>query len=538
MYDDPHIEDKLRGATPKSQPPADIDVDAIIREGTRLRRRNRLVLGGTSAVAVAVLASVVAVATMFSPAGGDEEAPVAQDQSEQPTEEPIEDPSMAGYPYDSDWASEVDEDTGYNVRTEEAVEVHDALTEAFGQLLADSGMWDDPLNTDEGACQMPDDFDPENPPTQDPDECEPAQIGLAVEGDQRPGNYGQVWLRSYRGGVAEEVGGIMGHLRDAFSVEVMLPGGWTDEPGPITEQLFPQHLISDGPYYTDQAPEFTTEDLDDGRTLMVADHGCARDLALTYPNGTAMRVTWDVDCEGTTYPVDYDELVDAMLSVPEFDLDTSELTAVSELEDVPVGWVYDRDAWADSADANAQARETYSEARDALQELYPEATLSEGGAVSLGQMDRGANLQRSYSANGTLPFETTVDETVEDTYFSMRYYLPGGWVPGFSETGGWDTHLTVCKDDFQCESWTDEDGTFWAFEELEVTHEPMEGEDWDPITEHEIYATMYSPDGWAVGMWVSWQNDTPIDRATLEEILRAMPAPEYDADAVPEIPAG
>ncbi|GAB3999369.1 hypothetical protein GCM10029992_27960 [Glycomyces albus] len=67
MYDDPHIEDKLRGATPESQPPANINVDAIIREGARLRRRNRLVLGGTSAVAVAVLASVVAVATTFSP---------------------------------------------------------------------------------------------------------------------------------------------------------------------------------------------------------------------------------------------------------------------------------------------------------------------------------------------------------------------------------------------------------------------------------------------------------------------------------------
>lgn len=448
---------------------------------------------------------------------------------------------MAGYPYDVDWASELDEETGYNRSTEEAAEVHGALTEAFGLLLAESGMWDDPQNTDEGACQMPDGFDPDDPETPDPDDCEPARIGLAISGEQRPGNYGQTWLRSYRGGFSEDIGsaeGVAGYLRDAFSVEVMLPGGWTDEPGPITEQLFPQHLISDGPYYTDQAPDFSTEELDDGRTLMVADHGCAYDLAMTYPNGTAMRVTWDVDCAGTNYPVDYDALVDAMQSVPEFDVDTSELTAVQELDEVPTGWVYDQDAWADSADANAQARETYSGARDALQELYPGATLTEGGAVSLGQMDRGANMQRSYSANGALPFETTVDETVEDTSFSLRYYLPGGWVPGFSETGGWDTHLTVCKDDFQCESWTDDDGVTWAFEELEVRHEPMEGEDWDPITEHQIYATMYSPDGWAVGMWISWQNETPVDRDMLEEILRALPAPEFDADAVPEIPAG
>ena len=59
-------------------------------------------------------------------------------------------------------------------------------------------------------------------------------------------------------------------------------GGWTAEPGPVTEQLFPQHLISDGPYYTDAAPEFTSTELDDGRTLMVADHGCAYDLAVAY----------------------------------------------------------------------------------------------------------------------------------------------------------------------------------------------------------------------------------------------------------------
>jgi hypothetical protein len=415
---------------------------------------------------------------------------------------------------------------------EETMLVREAATEAFGQLLVDGGVWEDPANPGlEEDCSWTLE---EGSSDAAFEQCMASQSGLHVTPNQAEGNYGQTYLRSYGGGEVEELDTT---LRTIFEFRLALPGGWTAEPGPITEQVFPQHLISDGPYFTDEAPEFIKDEAADGRTVMVADHGCAAEVAVVYPNGTGLRTTWN-NCEGEDHPFELDALIDAALAMPELTFDTSELAPVGELNEVPMGWVYDEDAWAESAEAENMAVDTYAAATAGLEAAFPGATLSSGTAVSLGLMERGANMKRSYSGSGTLPIETTIDESTGDVDFELRYYLPGGWLPGFSETGHWDGHLTVCKEGHECTTAEDGDGGLWAFEEYEVTHEPGPGEDWDPITEHEMYVTYYSPDGWAVGTWVQWQGDTPVDADLLGDLLRAMPPPVYDEEDVPEIPAG
>ncbi|MEU6858940.1 hypothetical protein AB0B28_08720 [Glycomyces sp. NPDC046736] len=516
-------------------PPAQLDLDRIVSDGYRARRRHRAFLGGAATAGVAAVAAVLAVSITGLPGGTgetDEDAPDANP----PAAEEVTDPSMAGYPYSENWGHLLYGE-GYQHESEELMQVKEAATAAFGDLLVDGGVWDDPQNLgEEENCEWILSDPTYGDAAQDEyEQCMAYDSGANVGVDQRPGAYGQTYLRSYRGGEVEEQDQ---WLRTIFEFEVALPGGWTAEPGPITEQLFPQHLISDGPYFTDEAPEFTTEALDDGRTLMVADHGCAAEVAVVYPNGTGLRVTWN-NCSGTDYPLDLDALTEAALAMPELEFDTSSLAPVGELVEVPLGWVYDEDEWAFSDEAEAQAEATYDEALDALVRLYPEATLSNGSSVSLGQMYRGANMQRSYSANGTLPFETTIDESTGDVYFDLRYYLPGGWIPGASDTGFWDPHLTVCKERFECSTEEGDDGETWTFEERTTLYEPQfEEEDWDPYTEHEIYLTRASAEGWAVGIWIQWQDEAPIDRAMLTELLAALPAPEYDADDVPTVPAG
>jgi hypothetical protein len=525
----------FRTAMPEEEPPPTrFDLDRIVRDGYRARRRHRAVLGGAATSGVAAVAAVLALSVTGIPGFTPEPT---EDQTEEVTSAPdqeeavVEDPEMAGYPHSDTWGT-APGSGGYRQSSEELLDVTSAATEVFGPLLANAGVWDDPANTPrEEECDGLTDLDGAELEFED---CAASLGGMHVNAEQKPGNYDQTHLRSYEGSETEEAGMA---LRTIFEFEVLLPGGWTTEPGPITEQLFPQHIISDGPYFTDDIPEFSSEDLNDGRTLMTADHGCAAEIAVIYPNGTALRVTWN-NCSGTDYPFDTDSLTGAALSMPEFEFDTSELQPIGELNDVPMGWVYDEDAWANSEEATSGALETYDMARASVLELYPEATLGSGSAVSLGQMDRGAIMQRSYSNSGTLPFETMVDTSVEDVQFSLRYYLPGGWIPGFSETGTWDGHLTVCKEDFECDSWSDDDGTLWAFEERTVIHEPLAEEDWEAYTAHEMYATRYSPEGWAVSIWLQWTDDAPIDADMLGELLRALPAPQYEEEDVPTLPAG
>lgn len=535
LQDDPGA--VFRELMPETPPSAAFDLDKIVRDGYKTRRRHRAALGGAVTAGVAAVAAAFSVSLVGLPGVQDEEGD-PNDAAETSAAEPevIEDPSMAGYPYDHAWQYPSDPVTNVSIRPEEAQVISDDATAAFGQLLADAGAWDDPLNTiDTGECEYLAETGDE------PEGCEDIVTGLPVDPLQRPGNYGQTWLRSYIGMESEATEADDVGLRDMFSLEVLLPGGWTPEPGPVTEQLFPQHLISAGKYYTDTAPEFETTELDDGRTLMVADHGCAYDLAVVYPNGTALRVSWDVDCGGAPErPVALDALTDAVLAMPEYEFDTSALTEVEELMEIPTGWVDEHFGWEDSEEAEAGAAATIDAAVEALHGVYPDATLGSPDARTLGSPGRGVVTHRSYYGGGTLPFETTIDETTESVHFDLRYYLPGGWVPGIDQYSDRGPHIAGCTETAECSGpWFDEDGTGWAAEEevREYQHLPEE-DGGEPIVDHTLQLTMFHPDGWAVSIWATWTGDTPIDVEMFEEILRAMPAPVYDQDAVPEIPAG
>lgn len=493
-------------AMPDTPPPASFDLDRIVSDGYRARRRHRVALGGAVATSVTAVAAAIAMVVSLSPGDASGGLDAAESEPVGPAQTAVDDPATAGYPYSDAW---------WNTESSpESREVGEALAEVFEPILTDAGLW--------GAGDHPD--------------------GLGLVADQAPGNYGQTWLRSYRADRTEEVGGILGHLRQVFGVEVLAPGGWTAEPGPVTEQLFPQHLISDGPYYTDAAPEFTSTELDDGRTLMVADHGCAYDLAVAYPNGTGLRVGWDAECEGTPHPVSLEALTDAVLSVPEFDLDTTGLAPVGELLDVPAGWVHDpQRTWERSEEAGALAEQTYAGAAEAIQELHPGATLDVGAPLTLGLAERGAVEHRSYRGTGTLPFqyENSIDGTTQDLYFELRYYLPGGWMPGYSESGDRGPHLTYCHEGTECSMWNDGDGSTWVFKERAESGETLtEDGPGQPYTAHELEGVYFSPEGWAVGVWTEWHGDLPVDADTLGDILRAVPAPAYDEEDVPQVPAG
>lgn len=515
-------------------PPRELDLDQIVRDGYRARRRHRAAIGGAASTGVAAVAAVLALTVVGLPGGEPDPAddPTGAANSSPPEERVVEDPAMAGYPYDYAWEYSEDPLTNAAVPSPEAEEISADATEAFGQLLADAGMWEDAVNTfDTGECEYLAEMG------ENTDDCEDVETGLNVNALQRPGNYGQTYLRSYTGGVAEELGD---QLWDTFSLEVLQPGGWTAEPGPITDQLFPQHLISDGPYYTAEAPEFTTTDLDDGRTLISADHGCAYDVAVVYPNGTGLRVSWDSGCASgdTVYPVDLPDLTDAALAMPEYAFDTSTLTTVDELMEIPMGWVGDAE-WETSERAVDDAAATIQAANTALQQVYPGATVEGGDARTLGISGRGLVTNRSYYGSGTLPIETTVDETTGPVSFDLRYYLPGGWVPGINQFLDRGPYIAGCVEGATCTGpWEDPDGTSWTAQEESTTYEPGPGEDWEATTEHSLTVTMFHPDGWAASIWVSWTDDAPIDADMLGEILRAMPAPVYDPEDVPTVPAG
>ena len=537
MYDkDP--EEVIGKALPDSAPPARFDLDKIVNDGYRVRRRNRAVLGGAATAGVAALAGAMALVIGLSP-GADGDGGPAPADSATPDEETstpvVDDPSMAGYPY-----AEMDE---FGNDTERDA-LHEGAVAAFGDLLVDSGL----VTEEYMSPEMPSEEDiqalmEETGMTHDEAAAQlgPDEIPLEFSDHQTPGNYGQVWLRSYTSGVSAG----NGEESDVvFRVRAFLPGGWTAEPGPITEQLFPQHIISpDDAYYGGEgAIELETTTLDDGRRLIVGEHECVYDVAVIYPNGSALQTSWDMGCgePAPEYVVSVDDFTDAALAMPEIDYDTDDLRPVEELMDVPTGWLYDpAETWVNSDEAETGAVNTVQQAGDALQAIYPEANLDEPDARELGQMDRGSTVIRSYYASGELPFETTIDETTGPVSFDLRYYLPGGWVPGVSPEGTRGPYLNSCQEGFTCgEAWEDENGLTWTSEKLEILHEPEEGEgDWEPYTERQYYVTMYHPDGWAVGIWIQFQDEIGIGAAELEEILAAMPAPDYDEEATPEIPA-
>jgi hypothetical protein len=527
----------FRQAMPEDEPPpARFDLDRIVRDGYRSRRRHRAMLGGAATSGVAAVAAVLTLSVTGIPGWNHDPVDDPTDgaaNSAPPEEEEVDvaDAAMAGYPYDHAWEYPTDPETNAIVWPEEVEAIGADAAEAFGQLLADAGVWDDPENTvDTGECEYLAESGV------NVDDCEDVETGLHVTPLQRPGNYGQTYLRTYTGGEAEEDGD---QLRTSFNLEVLWPGGWTAEPGPITDQLFPQHLISDGAYYTDEAPVFETTDLGDGRTLMVADHGCAYDVAVVYPNGTGLRVSWDVDCDGApAHEVDLADLTDAALAMPQYEFDTSPLTAVDELMEIPPGWV-DDEGWEYTDQALSDSAETIDAANAAIQEAIPGAEVGDSSARTLGITGRGMVTTRSYHGYGTLPIETTIDETTGPVNFELRYYLPGGWLPGINQFLDRGPYLAGCTETSTCTGpWEDPDGTSWTSEEETTTYEPLPGEGGEASTDHTLQLTMFHPDGWAASIWLNWAGDAPIDADLIAEILHVLPAPAYDEEAVPTVPAG
>lgn len=145
LHDDPGA--MFRTVLPEGPPPpAELDLDQIVRDGYRARRRHRALLGGAATTGVMGVAALLVIGVVGLPIG---EAEPVEDQTEQvpPAAEAIEDLSMAGYPYDHAWEYPVDPVTNAIVAPEEAQAVGADATEAFGQLLADAGIWNDPVNT-------------------------------------------------------------------------------------------------------------------------------------------------------------------------------------------------------------------------------------------------------------------------------------------------------------------------------------------------------------------------------------------------------
>ncbi|WP_026922480.1 hypothetical protein [Glycomyces arizonensis] len=480
--------DIIGRALPDAPPPARFDLDRAVSDGYRARRRHRAVLGGAATAGVAAFAGAMALVIGLNPGGGG--GPAAADGFDF-------DPAMAGYPYDEDWGAAQDEEETAEPRGE-AREVKDAATEAFGQLLADAGIWNDAQRTaTEDDCSM---F-AETPEVYE--ECLGKPLGLAYQANQTPANGGEVYLRSYWLADGNEEA-----ESPAFTAEALLPGGWTAEPGPVGGQAFPQHLI-DG-----EGAELTSEELDDGRTLTIADGECGYDLAVVYPNESGLRVSWDTGCEGER-PVDLDALTDAVLSMPEFDFDTAGLAPVEAVVD-PSDWPTDDD-WDGKAQADAVA--TGEAVEEALTALYPEAGLIEEsvGAMTLDQGDTTALHQ--YGMAVELPYEAFAGEGDADV--NVTYTLPGGWSAWSPDDENLDAgQLPDCdgKVDAACEQ-VEVDGRTAVLES-----NPEAG----------IYeVTVFDEDGWAVNLFMTFEGEFDLTLDEFTELAAAMPAPVYDEDAVP-----
>jgi hypothetical protein len=463
--------DLLRRARPDTPPDrAALDLDRIVRDGYRARRRSLAVLGAATSAGVASVAAVLALAVSGPPPAD------ADPMRDGAVAGGAGDSAMSGYPF------EPDEEFG---TAAERSRIGEAAAAAFGDLIAESGLL--------GGSEPELDFG-------------------AV---QTPGNYGQTWLRSFAVQLQSEGGDEEVVLR----IESLLPGGWTPEPGPATDQVFPQHLISaaGAPWYEDAdwTDELTTTELDDGRVMHVVDHECAFEAAVAYPNGTGLRASWDMGCgrPAPEHPVALEDFTAAVEAMPEFDFDTTGLAPVGDLVDVPVGWTYDPD-WDAGAQAGVDA--TADAARAALEAARPGAYLGEGVPVQIGDSIYGAAVTRTYVASGEYPAEHG------DVGFDLRYLLPGGWLPGIADPPGSGPYPVACQNGFTCTQTTDDDGTTWAVAESEE----------DP---GEMEVVRFDPDGWAVGLRAA--SEIALDAGALADLLRAMPAPVYDTGEVPTVPA-
>lgn len=528
LQDDP--EAVFRKAMPNTAPPpARFDLDLIVQDGYRARRRHRAALGGAATAGVAAVAAVLAFSAGVIPGTTDD-----ADTVNPPAAGGVDDPAMAGYP----WPGE----GGFGDPA-----VADQLTEAgrdvFGDILVDTGLYE----ASDFASTMSDPSDEEirNYADETGVSYEEAKTELTYEeddgllvftGSTSPGNYGQVQLHSYEARAIVPMDEEHGDAaRDILRLEAMLPGGWTAEPGPTSEQFFPQHLIDDAD------ATFETVDLGDGRTLYTADRGCGIDAAVVYPNGSALRGSWDADCGDGSYPVDFAEFTDALLAMPEIDYDTTGLTAVEEVAEVPAGWLESDTAW--EAWAADGAQETRNRVADVLAELAPGAVIDGAYAFPVSGPDiyiePDAVTKHQYGMHGTLPYETTIDTTTGDVAFELGYTLPGGWLPGVNEPGARGPHLVTCEEklDFTCAE-TEVDGRTAITQEMLVRHEPNpEQGNTQAWTEGIYEVTVFDPEGWAVNVWLQFQGeDFALSLDELTALVAALPAPEYDEELVPVVP--
>ncbi|GAA1659730.1 hypothetical protein GCM10009830_00870 [Glycomyces endophyticus] len=453
----------------------DLDLDAIMRRGYRERRRRSTVLGSAATAGVAAVAAVLALSLAGPPQTEQDPGPADDGDGDGA---PV-DAETSGYPYVLE---------GFGTDAERA-QLNDAAVAAFGGLLEYAGVV---------APDVEPDFD--------------------FQPVQEPGNYGQTWLRLYESQIWPEDGQTPDDA--VLRVEAFLPGGWTAEPGPVTEQLFPRHLISASgwPWYTeaDWTDELTTAELDDGRIVHSANHECAYESAVVFPNGAGLLVSWDMGCHEPSpqYQIPEEDFAAAVESMSAPDFDTTGLAPVGDLIEVPTGWLWDP-GWPAGAADDASA--TMTAAHSALTELYLGATLDDGSALQLGGLEHNSVATRVYKGEGE--YETPY----ADVSFELVYYLPGGWIPGIAGSGGEGPYPEACGEAFSCTQETNDDGTVWAVATGPETELPQQ-----------VRVVRFDPAGWAVAVRAS--SDEPIDAEALTEIAASMPAPVYDAAAVPQVP--
>lgn len=515
LQDDPGA--VLRELMPEQPPSGSFDLDRIVSDGYKARRRHRAALASAAATGVAAIAGVLALSIAGLPGFLVDDPPAAG-------EDP--DPALSGYPMPGEEGFS-DEET--------AQALTDAARDAFAPLLLETGLFQESDFTTvmyEPTAQEIQEYAEEHgvsPEEAAQDLQYVADRGeLAFSGHTSPGNYGQVQLYSYlasvRIGLDEEGAG----GRVLLDVEALLPGGWTDEPGPTGEQYFPQHLIDD------DADEFERTGLDDGRVLYTAADGCELHAAVVYPNGSGLRASWDgcdVDGHGEV-AVDAGRFADAVLAMPETDFDTADLHGVGEVVDVPPGWLASDDSWRPWAEDGALA--TAVDAGAVLADRVPGAVVFEPWVMpELDPADPvrdGEVALREYVMNGEMP----VEGESSPVPFDLVYTLPGGWVAGFGDADADGPYLSDCRRGDCTEAGVGGGGTAYVAEtRVEHDADPEMGID-EPWFEGEYEVTVVDPDGWAVMMRISFQDpDFGLTAEELTAIVAALPAPVYDADAEP-----
>jgi len=511
LQDDPGA--VLRELMPEQPPSGSFDLDRIVSDGYKARRRHRAVLASAAATGVAAIAGVLALSIAGLPGVLVDDGPPAAEDG---------DTALSGYPMPGE--------EGFG-DPETAQALTEAARDAFAPLLLETGLFQASdfttvMNDPSGAEVQ--EYADEHGMSLEEAEAALSYVAdngaLAFGARTSPGNYGQVQLYSYRASVVVGQGEDGDGGRVLLDVEAFQPGGWTAEPGPTSEQYFPRHLIDD------DAAEFEKAELDDGRVLYTAADGCELHAAVVYPNGSGLRAAWD-GCDGGL-AVDAGRFAEAVAAMPETDFDTANLHAVGEVVDVPPGWLASDDSWRPWAEDGLQS--TAEDAGAVLDGLVPGAIVFDPYLVPaldpVDPVDEDEVSLRQYGMNGEMP----VEGNPASVPFELMYTLPGGWVPGFGDADSDGPYLSDCRRGDCTEAEVAGGGTAYVAEtRVEHDADPEMGID-ETWFEGEYEITVVDPDGWAVMMRISFQDpDFGLTAEELTAIVAALPAPVYDADAEP-----